>query len=84
MTRKRHSAEQIVAILRQIEVESADHKRIGLVYTSIHALNSKYPLPSLSLTTAVDTSILAALGRDNVVGRHYEEGSQEESFREKD
>jgi len=43
MTRKRHSAEQIVAILRQIEVESADHKRIGLVYTSIHALNSKVP-----------------------------------------
>jgi hypothetical protein len=38
----------------------------------------------LSLTTAVDTSILAALGRDNVIGRHYEEGSQEESFREKD
>jgi hypothetical protein len=32
----------------------------------------------------VDTSILAALGRDNVVGRHYEEGSQEASFREKD
>ena len=29
MTRKKHSAEQIVAILRQIEVEVANHKPTG-------------------------------------------------------
>jgi transposase-like protein len=29
MARKKHSAEQIVAILRQIEVELANHKSIG-------------------------------------------------------
>jgi WD domain, G-beta repeat len=29
MARKKHSAEQIVAILRQIEVELANHKNIG-------------------------------------------------------
>jgi len=29
MARKKHSAEQIVAILRQIEVEVANHKPIG-------------------------------------------------------
>ena len=29
MARKKHSAEQIVALLRQIEVELANHKSIG-------------------------------------------------------
>ena len=29
MARKKHSAEQIVAILRQIEVEVANHKPVG-------------------------------------------------------
>ena len=29
MAQKKHSAEQIVAILRQIEVELANHKSIG-------------------------------------------------------
>ena len=29
MARKKHGAEQIVAILRQIEVELANHKNIG-------------------------------------------------------
>ena len=29
MARKKHSAEQVVAILRQIEVELANHKSIG-------------------------------------------------------
>ena len=31
MARKKHSAEQIVAILRQIEVEVANHKPTGQV-----------------------------------------------------
>jgi hypothetical protein len=31
MARKKHSAEQIVALLRQIEVELANHKSIGQV-----------------------------------------------------
>ena len=29
MARKKHGAEQIVAILRQIEVELSNHKNIG-------------------------------------------------------
>ena len=53
MARKKHSAEQIVAILRQIEVELANHKSIGQACKEAGITQQTYYRPESCNTSVV-------------------------------
>jgi hypothetical protein len=52
MARKKHSAEQIVALLRQIEVELANHKSIGQACKEAGICASSQSSPAVKSTTS--------------------------------
>ena len=67
MARKKHSAEQIVALLRQIEVELANHKSIGQACKEAGITEQTYFYSALDMLPMTNGFTVSRTGQTGVL-----------------